>query len=387
MQQNDVSKGRLSRIDALRALAVLLVVAWHLGFTAIPGLHGVAIFFVISGFVITRLMLRERERTGGFHIRAFYMRRLWKIMPPLIACIIVPSILLFNQLKLSVGAVTSQLLFTFNYWRLINVSPQDAIDHNFRFLPGSQVLWSLSVEEQFYILAALIWLFVVTRKHAARLLFISYAFMYVASMVWRFAYEVHSAQTDPWSGRIWVDLATDCRISSIALGGLVAIAFHAPEILSVRIHSALNRISSTKWSFYLGFGVMALTCIHFSPKLISSHQYAYPVMSFEITCFEIGTAIVILSSLNQQAWPKLVSKIADSKLIQTIGLASYSIYLVHLTVYIETKSFLSEHVNQRFLFPVTMMICVGAGLIVHYTFDRPFERQREKWRKIVKQQS
>lgn len=68
----------------MRAGAVMLVVLSHAGLTAVPGGSGVTIFFVISGFIITHLLLRELEKTNSFDIRGFYLRRALKIFPPLL---------------------------------------------------------------------------------------------------------------------------------------------------------------------------------------------------------------------------------------------------------------------------------------------------------------
>ncbi|WP_181365120.1 acyltransferase family protein [Arthrobacter sp. HMWF013] len=78
----------------MRAFAVMLVVVAHAGLgLIIPGGSGVTIFFTISGFIITYLMLRERDKTGGFSLGGFYFRRAVKIAPPLILAVVIPTLI------------------------------------------------------------------------------------------------------------------------------------------------------------------------------------------------------------------------------------------------------------------------------------------------------
>ena len=144
---------RYAHIDAMRAFAVLLVVFSHAGLSFVPGGSGVTIFFAISGFIITYLILRERDKTGGFDVAGFYIRRLLKIAPPLLLAIVLPTAIYW----LRGGAVNlldflGQVFFFFNLRYL---------DSEITVLPGTHVMWSLSIEEQFYLIFALIWLFMV----------------------------------------------------------------------------------------------------------------------------------------------------------------------------------------------------------------------------------
>ena len=80
-------------IDGLRAVAVIAVMLYHLGFTWIPGgFLGVDLFFVISGYVITRLLLDSIQRSGGLDLRAFYIARIRRLLPPLVFMIITTTV-------------------------------------------------------------------------------------------------------------------------------------------------------------------------------------------------------------------------------------------------------------------------------------------------------
>lgn len=151
--------GRLAHLDGMRAFAVLLVVVAHAGLGhLVPGGSGVTIFFAVSGFIITHLVLRERDRTGGFDVGGFYVRRAVKLLPPLLVAILLPTLVWSVWHPVDWSALAAQLFFYFNWTK--------ASGAEFDALPGSGVVWSLSIEEQFYIVFALSWLLLVRRRWA-----------------------------------------------------------------------------------------------------------------------------------------------------------------------------------------------------------------------------
>jgi peptidoglycan/LPS O-acetylase OafA/YrhL len=132
-------------LDGLRAIAILLVVISHAGFEkAVPGSLGVIIFFVISGFLLTRQMIVEVERTGTLNIKAFYLRRLLRLMPALIFyLLLICSTLYLLGVMISTPQVLSGLFYFANYYHVFVGYPAHS---------PMPILWSLSVEEHFYIL-------------------------------------------------------------------------------------------------------------------------------------------------------------------------------------------------------------------------------------------
>jgi len=147
----DASPSRLPSLDGWRALSILLVLGQHSKLTidfpaelepffrwAFDGDLGVRFFFVISGFLITWLLIREREKTGAIDLRAFYLRRAIRILPVYLVFLLVVAILtVVTDLHQSKLAWIANLTFTTNF---VNVS-----------WPSAH-LWSLAVEEQFYLL-------------------------------------------------------------------------------------------------------------------------------------------------------------------------------------------------------------------------------------------
>jgi peptidoglycan/LPS O-acetylase OafA/YrhL len=128
---------------------VLIVVVSHSGLGAlVPGGLGVTIFFFLSGYLITALMLAENERTGKIYILNFYVRRIFRLMPPLFVTLGIAYGLTYVALLLgsiTVRGLSAQLLHFANYHTIFfdlgNTVPE-----------GTGILWSLAVEEHFYII-------------------------------------------------------------------------------------------------------------------------------------------------------------------------------------------------------------------------------------------
>lgn len=139
------TKNYIASLDGLRAISIMIVFIGH-AFKSIPfpGGLGVTIFFFISGYLITTLMCREVSSNGFVDLKAFYLRRVLRLGPPL--CITLALGILFVQLgwvegTLNPVGLASQFLFFFNYWDAYNTE---------EVISGTKILWSLSVEEHFY---------------------------------------------------------------------------------------------------------------------------------------------------------------------------------------------------------------------------------------------
>ncbi|HUL28555.1 MAG TPA: acyltransferase, partial [Streptosporangiaceae bacterium] len=148
-------------LDGLRALAVLAVVAYHLGLGWAPGgLLGVGVFFTLSGYLITDLLLSQWETTGRMRLADFWRRRARRLLPALFVMLAVVAawvtLLDRGQLPAIRGAVLSSVAYVSNWWLIAQHSSYFA-----QFAPPMPLghLWSLAVEEQFYLIWPwLLWL-------------------------------------------------------------------------------------------------------------------------------------------------------------------------------------------------------------------------------------
>jgi peptidoglycan/LPS O-acetylase OafA/YrhL len=149
-------------IDGLRALAVIAVLLYHLGFSWIPGgFLGVDLFFVISGYVITRLILDSIQRSGGLDLRGFYAGRIRRLLPPLLFMLVITAIFVGvwapDSMRRFLTDAPFALTGLMNWWLVFK--EQDYFE-SFGRPPLLQHTWSLGVEAQYYLIWPLILLFV-----------------------------------------------------------------------------------------------------------------------------------------------------------------------------------------------------------------------------------
>ena len=213
-------------IEGLRAVAIVAVLACHAGIPFLAGGYvGVDVFFVISGFLITGLLLREIERTGGVSLRGFYARRIRRLLPLAALLLLVVAILalvLFSPVRAieTSGDIISSAFYTAN-WHFAAQS----VDYFAQDAEPSPVqhLWSLAVEEQFYLvwpslLLAVTWIFRRRGVSIRPVLWVTLAIVGFASL----AYGIHLTDTSPsvayfsTLGRAW-ELALGAALALIGV--------------------------------------------------------------------------------------------------------------------------------------------------------------------------
>lgn len=347
---------RFAHIDAMRAYAVLVVVVAHSGAGAIvPGGSGVTIFFTISGFIITYLLLRERDRTGGFSAVGFYRRRAFKIAPPFVVAIIAPT-LVFAVLggRVDWGAFLAQVFFVFN-WLKIGQVPE--------VLPGSGVVWSLSIEEQFYIVFALVWMLLVRRGFWVQ----GTAIIAAAAIVVSTGLRVVIALGEPVEGRIYY--GSDTRLDGIAWGMLLAVGYFA------WMRAGEPR---TWYSRLIGSDVAVIAALAmYAASLVIRDEMFRDTFRFSVQ--SVAAAIVIAYGLapGDGVVRRVFTRISLWRPVVVIGLASYSIYLVHLTAGSALRDIL-EPFPFITSFAVTMAAGIGIGIGMYYLVEVPAQRMRSR---------
>jgi peptidoglycan/LPS O-acetylase OafA/YrhL len=183
--KSPVSEGRLKELDGWRAISVLLVLAHHLGsyqyasfmaphhrvaeFLSHCGPLGVKVFFVISGFVICRLLLVEESRTGAVSLKGFYIRRMFRILPPyFLGLAAICALLSLQMIVESWRMILVAAVFLYDFRPLAIQSHSWFVGHT----------WSLAVEEQFYLVFPALW--VLTRRTGRKQFFLVVFFLLVA---------------------------------------------------------------------------------------------------------------------------------------------------------------------------------------------------------------
>lgn len=351
------SDGRYSHIDAMRAFAVMVVVVAHTNVGGIPGGSGVTMFFTISGFIIAHLLLRERERTGGFSLRNFYARRAFKLAPPFLAIVLIPSVI-YAALGGAIAwpYVATQTFFVFN-WATI-VRPFGPVE----ILPGSSLVWSLSVEEQFYILFAVVWLLIVRRPNFRRLLL----GVSLVGAIFPLVLRIILASYGGLSERIY--LGTDTRLDGIAIGVLCAVIY--AEIQRGRLRKTKIALAQPAL-LYLAVAVYVCT-------LVLRDEWFRDTFRFTLQSL-VAAAIILWGLLDRDSRTRLtVAKITDLRVVQTLGLASYSIYLAHASVFVLLETYLR---NLPRVIEVPILISCGtvAGVAAWKFIERPAEKAKHRY--------
>lgn len=289
-------------MDGLRAVAILIVVSAHLGAgNILPGGFGVTLFFFISGYLITRLMIDEHRSNGRIDIRNFYIRRFLRLSPALYAMVITVAFI-FSWIEPIPLLRTLAAAFYFTNYYLI-IAPAFATP----FSPT----WSLAVEEHYYLFFPL--LFSIGWRSPKRFLILLGAIAF-AMLIWRCALIFGmNAQ----SNRTFV--ASDTRIDSILYGAILAVGLH------------LHREEVAKWSNFvwpLATAALGASFYFHSPEFRETARYSLQ-----------GLALMplIYCAILSEKFALLRRRLLEPAPLVWIGRLSYSLYLWHFPILMLTE--------------------------------------------------
>lgn len=311
-------------IDGLRGVAVVAVMLYHLGFSWIPGgFLGVDLFFVISGYVITRLLLDSIARSGGLDLRAFYKARIRRLFPPLVFMILATSIYIGiwapETMRRFVSDAPFSLFGAMNWWLVFRHT--DYFDSIAR--PALlQHTWSLGVEAQFYLIWPLILLVVLRylgkNKIPGAALSIA-AVSGIALLV--LSFQVDAANASQISH---VYFGTDTHSIGLFLGAALAVSWipqNLKEDVEKRAQDFIDGIG------VFGFIGMIATFLFIDESDPTLYKIAFPLAGI------FGCAII--TSIVHPA--SRFAPILSSKIAVWIGERSYAIYLWHWVVFQVTR--------------------------------------------------
>lgn len=299
------ARGEIPSLNGWRAISITLVFLSHAGLgNIIPGGLGVTIFFFLSGYLITSLLLKEFDKTGDISLRNFYARRFLRLMP-VILIVLLPTYILtyFGVLhgNASIIAAVSQLFYFFNYF---------AIWHDAgSFIPaGTIVFWSLSVEEHYYIFFPLL-LLVLLRKSGRKTIVGVFLAGCVAALAWRF-YLVGVEGVQP----IRTFFGTDTRIDSILYGSILAVLW--------RSEPAFQRSAGRARKDYAlaaaGVALLLLSVVVRSDWFRETLRYSLQ-----------GIALIPIFIASIRYHQEIPFKFLNLPVVKKMGDFSYAIYLVH----------------------------------------------------------
>lgn len=307
-------------LDGLRAISVLAVIAYHLNMNwARGGLIGVGIFFVISGYLITDQIINQWERYGRLNLVDFWIRRARRLLPAMIVMLLVVAFWLFiieparwNSLK---GDFISSLLYINNWWLIFH-----DVSYFESFGPPSPIghLWSLSIEEQFYILWPLVLLIgLKSVRQRGKLLAWILACAGVSAVAMALIYV---PGTDP--SRVYY--GTDTRMFALLIGAALAVAWP-----SQKLKDKVTAPSQLKMDILGGVGLLMLMALIYRMNEFDALLYNGGFLFISIL-----TAIVIAVLAHPAS---RLGRIMGCKPLRWIGVRSYSLYIWHYPVIILTS--------------------------------------------------
>ena len=346
-------------IDALRAIAVLAVFFYHVntGGWMPGGFLGVDVFFVISGYLITALLLSEYRRTGHLDVLRFWLRRARRLLPAVAVMIAVTLVLAAIVIPGDVPSLRGDALaslFYVNNWHLI-LSDQSYFQEFAR--PSLfRHLWSLSVEEQFYLLWPLA-LVVLLRRFRGRLgpIALAVAGVTAASAVWMAV--LYQPGQDP--SRLYY--GTDTRISTILIGALLAI-FWRPSALAhggARRHGPLFDV--------VGVAALAGVVLFF----LNSTDTAGSLYRGGFVGLAALSALAVAAATHPGTH---FGRALGAGALTWIGVRSYALYLWHWPIFVLTRPDLDVPLRGWSLLVLRLGLTVVLADLSYRLVERPIRR-------------
>lgn len=342
------SENRNAYLDLLRAVAIALVVVYHVLLSSPVPLHGVMrladtgrygvdLFFMLSGWLIGGLYWKEHFRFGNVELLRFWLRRWIRTIPPYLVALLLAWLAVFIQRRQPFS--WGYLLFAQNYFSSIEY---------FR------VSWSLCIEEHFYLFLPLLLLLVIQRGNAAVVLFSA---LLIIPLIGRWWESCHGASF----GFGYATTATHLRMEPLVLGFLLA---------RVPLNHPVRWTAIKSWA--AAVAVLALVLFLFL-------QFAAPpvwMYRLGFTALALGLAALLIWLVEQDA-----GKLASSTVVKAIALTSYSVYLTHALVIDAVGMLMHRFSGLPWLayFPIALLLITVTGATFYFAIELTSVRLRDRW--------
>ena len=347
--------GYVPALDGVRGVAIALVVLWHAFHVPVGGFLGVHVFFVLSGFLITALLLQEWEGTGAISVRHFYFRRALRLFPALAAMLLAyttsqvarelarPEAL---DLSTALKGVLYSVFYVSNIVQASGVVLGVTISH----------LWSLATEEQFYLLWPFVLVLALRRGVGQRSLEVGLA----AAIALVALHRLQLTLADAPRERLY--FAPDTTFDAILVGCLLGVWFS-----SGRLPALLRSPRFVGWAAVpaIAFGAAAVALAGIESRAL----YAFVLLPFVL-----AAGIFVLSAATEET---AFARVLAVRPLVFLGRISYSLYLWHTMALVFGRDLLGVSAAGG------VVLAVAAATVSHYAIERPFLRRKTRDRAEV----
>lgn len=353
-----IQNKHIPSLNGFRALSILIVILSHSGFgDQVPGGFGVTIFFFLSGYLITTLLMQESNRNATINIKHFYLRRFFRLAPALIVTILIAYALVLLGF-LSGGATLTgflaQSFYFYNYYALF-------FEGYSKVPSGTSVLWSLAVEEHFYIMYPLMFSLLLPRLEY-RKIGLFFVFLCLVILSWRYYLTLN-----PLFNPDRTFYATDTRLDSILFGCILAVMKN--PMIDKKNNGYLDK---KDWiMLFVCFGLLLVSLVVRNVQFRESFRYSLQ-----------GIALMPIFYLGITKSQSLLYKILNLKLLNKLGELSYSVYLIHFIVINVILLFCSKLkliAIPTVVFLITIFISIIYALIIDRFIEPYFRSLRKKF--------
>ena len=342
-----LKRSHLPILDGLRAVAVGMVIFGHANYPVrgIPSDLGVSAFFVLSGFLITRLLLQEYDATGNLSVKRFYIRRTLRIFPAYYAFVLISyAVDALHGHQWDPILLRSALTYTVNYFNAFHHHPTTSVAH----------AWSLAVEEQFYLLWPLV--FIILAAKGRRAVITGVAAIALGVVAWR-SWLTLVAHADA----SYLYNAFDTRFDNIAVGCLLALSVGYSPVIT-----AAKWVGRRTW-----FPLITLAILLYS-RLALPQAYHY---SIGFTVDAVLVAVLIMQLLQLHGTP--LWSWLDARGVRYLGVISYPMYLYHAWGASFGHRFPIHGKGIEFAAGLLATILLASGS--YYLIERPFLRIKRRF--------